>query len=464
MSFLCDLYELEQICGGRLYNTKGDEKIKNIVINDKQVEENSCFATVSGKRFNGSEFLDSAFARGASAAVVSRAEEINQKPCLLVPDVCAALEKAAAHFRMRNIKTMYSVTGSVGKTTVKEMIASILSEMGSVVKTKGNHNNLLGVPLTLLNGEKADIGVIEAGISEMGEMDRLGAILRPDIAVITNVENMHLLSLKDKNGVAREKKKLLDHIRMQGRAVLNYDSELLRGFLRKDVTVLYFSKSSRAAFATMQGVRTYKDRTVFDVCFQTGQTYRDICIPLLGEHNAYNAVCAITAVYGKASENQIRCGLMKYSGTDNRQRVIKCKNGVLFCDAYNAGPVSCAASLDVYKLLCDENNAKKRVIVLGSMLELGDKSIAEHIKLGKKTAEISPDMLICYGSEAREIAYGASKCGMPKNRILCFDSSMREEIKKAVLELFGEGVFVLIKGSRALKMEEIAEYVRDNCK
>lgn len=453
--------ELAKACGGCLFGVDENIVLNNVVINDSEAEENSCFAALCGEHHDGNEYSAFALGAGATAVLTDKKDKAEKHPSILVESVPKALLSAAEYYREKELKTLIAISGSVGKTTVKDLTYSILKERSRVLKTKENRNNLIGAPVTVLENRGAEIAVIEAGISIPGEMDMLGKMLKPDVAVITNIENMHAQTLGSKENTAREKLKLLNYVKNGGRAVLLYDEPLLRNAERGDLNITFVSESDRNADFSLANCVTSAFGTSFDVMQKNEVLYKDIRLSLIGKHNAINALFAIAAAGDKVSEDDIRHGLKNAEMSKMRQKVIKTDEKTILLDTYNAGPRSCKAALDIFSELCKAEKYKKKVIALGSMLELGDLSEREHYLLGSAVARVSPDTLIIYGSEARPLARGAEEGGMRKERIAFFEDDEKEQAKALFENEVKEGAVILLKGSRAMKMEEFVEYERN---
>ena len=453
--------ELAKACGGCLLGVSENTFLNNIVINNKEVEKNSCFAALVGENHDGNEYAALALDAGAMAVLTDKKEQAEKCPSILVESVPKALLMAAEYYREKELETLIAISGSVGKTTVKDLTYSVLKEKSSVLKTKENRNNLIGAPLTVLSNSESEIAVIEAGISIPGEMDKLGKMLKPDVAVITNIENMHAQTLGSKENTAREKLRLLSYVKKGGRVVLLYDEPLLREAEIGDLNVTFVSESDRKADLSLANCVTSAFGTRFDVMQKNEVLYKDIRLSLIGKHNALNALFAIAAAGKMVSEDDIRKGLKNAEMSEMRQKVMKINGKTILLDTYNAGPRSSRAALDIFSELCKEEKHKKKVIAFGSMLELGDISEREHYLLGLAVARVSPDTLIIYGSEARPLAGGAEEGGIPKDSIAFFEDDEKIKAKALFKDETKDGAVILLKGSRAMKMEEFIEYDRN---
>lgn len=446
--------ELAAACGGKMINIENDIVVGNIVVNDKEVKENCCYCAIRGETHDGCDFVPLAIKAGATVILTEKSNWEQNYPLIVVKDAREALLKAAKYYREKEIKRLYAVSGSVGKTTVKDMLHSILSVKESVLKTPENKNNLIGAPLTLLSNRVAETAVIEAGISLKGEMDKLGEMLCPDVAVITNIENMHTETLGNKENIAREKLKLLGYIKPGGRAVLLYDEPLLReAKLGERESILVSADNEKADFCLKNCV-TDASGTIFDVMYKGEILYENLFVPLIGKHNALNALLAVAAVFGKVSEEEIRLGLKKAKISGMRQKMVEINGNKIILDAYNAGPASCRAVLDTFNTIAESEKGKKRIIVFGSMLELGKISETEHYALGKAVAEIDSDVLIVYGSSAKPLARGAKDGGMSEDRTFYFEDGEKNSAIRRFEEESKEPSVILIKGSRRMRMED----------
>jgi len=449
-----NVYEFSRACGGIIFNVDEQIKISKVVINDKKAENNCCYAAIKGALNDGNDFSEFALKNGAKIVLTDDKKKGNAFPRIEVEDVRAALMKGARYYREKELKRVYAVSGSVGKTTVKDMLYSILKNKYKVMKTPENQNNLLGVPLTLLSNADSDTAVIEAGISVAGEMDKLGHMIQPDVAVITNIENMHAETLGSKENTANEKLRLLEYLKKGGKAVLLYDEPFLRSWESDSAQITYVSERNRQANLSLGKCVTSAEGTRFDVMKGDKELLNDVYVPIVGKHNALCALLAIAAAENDVSEAEIRKGLSEVETSNLRQKILKIGECTVLLDAYNAGPKSCAAALDSFDALCRAEREKKKVIAFGSMLELGEISAEEHYKLGYKTAKYAPDKLIIYGDEAENMVFGAEAGGLTKSQIAYFKTD-----KKADAVAFFQSEcectsIALLKGSRAMRMED----------
>ncbi len=441
--------ELAAITGGQLFNCNGDIFVTKIVNNDKLSEKNCAYIAINGENHKGIEFAKSACKNGASLIIC---EDMPKEPLpvLLVSNSREALCDIAAYYRKKERKTVVAITGSVGKTTTKELCHAVLSQRSAVHKTEGNKNNTVGLPLTLLSDNDAKTVVLEAGISEVGEMSVLSRVAAPDIAVITGVGLMHAQTLGTSEITAREKLKILEFASPECTLIAPHDASLLLGRYKNTVTV---STDSDTANYCAKSIAFTENGSFFDIS-KDGRPYIDNAfVPIIGRHGVLDALFAVAVgdMLG-VNQNDIKIGLCRYKCPENRQNIIV-KNGLtVISDCYNFGPESARASLAAFSVLAEKKNVKKTVLMLGSMLELGVDSERLHIELGKELADMHFDALITVGTLAKNIALGALMRGM--NEVYDFSDEERDKAGDKLKELAVCGSGILIKGSRKTKMEE----------
>ena len=443
-------YEIAKTCKGTLFNCPWDICVSKIVNNDAECEENCCFASVGGE-----EYIHSAIKNGASL-IISEQRTVLETPCITVKDVRKALLDIAEYYRLKKFRKVICVTGSAGKTTVKDLIYAALSCGHSVLKTKGNKNNLLGLPLTVLSGGNEDIAVLEAGISEKGEMSRISRVARPDIAVITNIGSMHSAGLGTREEIAAEKLKILECASEDCITVIPFDEPLLIDAVKRRITV---GIGNYQADLSVENIRFLENGSLFDIKKRDSYTIKDIFLPLIGEHFCYDGALAYAAAeLCGASDSEIRQAFSEYKSSFGRQNMIYKDGALIVNDAYNCGPESALASIKAFDNTCNVKGIKRRVAVLGDMLELGKISESMHISLGKAVAFSGIDTLIALGEYSQCVALGAMIGGMDKDRIYTFSNGERTLASRLVKELSTYDTALLFKGSRKMKMEELIPF------
>jgi len=433
-------YQIAEICGGKILGN-AEARIKKVNTDSRTIESGDLFVALKGETFNGNQFAEGAFLKGATVCVVS--ESINPpEGCasVVVEDGGKALLDLASAYRAQMGTKIIAVTGSVGKTTTKEMCACALSGTFSVHKTSGNFNNDIGMPLTLLKLQKEhDAAVIEMGMNHFGEIERLSLCCKPDAALITNIGLSHIENLKTQENILKAKLEILRGLKEGGALILNADDPLL-------------SKVSDERF----NIITYGIKNDCDV---KGEVISQnevmvlgnkITLSVEGEHNLLNA-CAAMAVakaFG-ADLSEAAKGISSYKTDERRQSITKSKKGFyVISDYYNASPQSVEVAL---KTLSAKDGRK--IAVLGDMLELGDYSAESHKKSGIVAAELGIDMLFAYGKDSR-LTYEAAK-----DKIEAYHFDDKEELCEVLESKLSEGDWVLIKGSRGMKMETVYEKI-----
>lgn len=449
--------DIAAACNGRACNCGLADNVGKIVINDKTVEKDCLFVALKGESFDGNSFISSALEKGAKAVLTDKTQTENV-PYILVDDARKALIDMAHFFRLKERKNVVCVTGSVGKTTVKELIASILSTNKTVLKTDGNKNNTVGLPLTLLSDDGTETAVLEMGISEVGEMDALSYASVPDVAVITNIGSMHAESLGTRENIAREKMKCVSCASEGAVTFVPYGEPLLNGIQNKMTVGIDEARADVYA----KNVIFYEDGSSFDVVFlkSNGESceIKNVFVPITGKHGVIDALfaCAVARELG-ASDESITLGIGGYKNDPLRQNIFS-KNGVkVMVDCYNSGPESLCASLEAFARISRSADPRKTVLLLGSMLELGDISASEHIKIGEMIAEMGFTHIVTVGEEAKCFALGALM-GNAKVKTVSFSEDEREAVMEYLSKTDFCGGAVLIKGSRKMKMEEFLPY------
>ncbi len=462
--------QMVEATGGRLvyngpesaYDAFLGTKADSVVLDSRQVRSGGVFVATVGERVDGHSFVASVFEKGAVLAIVQREPEETEQwgSYLVVADTLAALKQIAEAYRKTLTIPVIGITGSVGKTSTKEFIAGVLSEKYNVLKTQGNYNNEIGVPLTLLRiRPEHEAAVIEMGISDFGEMHRLSKMARPDIAVITNIGQCHLENLKDRDGVLRAKTEIFDFMPADGKICLNGDDDKLRTVAAIDGRELRFfgieKDDRKAVYATeVHSKGLWGSNAV--LCSASGESY-PAEVPLPGAHMVLNATAAacVAELLGLTTA-QIREGIKKITAVGGRNHLIRTENYTVIDDCYNANPVSMKAGID---LLCMADTVK--AAILGDMFELGENSDAMHAEVGAYAAEKGIDRIVCVGENSRHM-YEAARDAAKKSTVVYFKT--REELlstlqtdRNAVLR---SGCTVLIKASHGMQFAEVVELLK----
>jgi len=447
------LEEIAVSCGGKTVSN-GEVYITGVERDSRAVKNGDLFIAIKGERVDGHDFVQKAFENGAAAALVEYLPEEVSGNYIVVPHTVKALGEFSAAYKSALNPLTCGVTGSVGKTTVKQFVYAVLSRKFNTCKTEGNFNNEIGLPLSLLSlNSKHTAAVFELGMSARGEIEYLSRISAPDIAVITNIGTSHIEHLGSREEIRNAKMEIVSGLKEGGKLILNGDEPLL-----SDVDgAIYVSLSNEDSQYRLINIRSDENGTLFDLLTPQG-VEKDIRISTFGETLALDAALAF-AVGDAAgiSRNEIRIGLASYEPTGKRQRIRDFKGITFIEDYYNAAPESMRSSIGVLKLTSDRKGGAS-IAVLGDMRELGSHSAELHRHVGKSVFENKIDRLITFGEEAAEIAKGAAELGMPADRITSFkDLKNVSAVSKAILNIARPGDSVLFKASRAVAMERIVE-------
>lgn len=415
---------------GELAAGKTNAPHKNVVIDSHNINKGDVFVAIKGERFDGHDFIAQAVKNGASAVIISnggRNREVHSQEgpaIIVVKDTLKALQDIAAYHRSKFNIPVIGVTGSVGKTTTKDMIASILSQEFNTLKNEENLNNEIGVPLTLLRLKKSHkAAVIEMGMQALGEIDILAKIAKPTIAVITNIGEAHLKYLKTTKNIARAKSEIFNYMSKTGYAVINQDDE-------------YFEHLAAKAKVNGPGILTFGILEKSDI---TPKELEGINLPTPGQHNIYNALAAIAAArILKIGKKSIKKGLEIFTPSGKRMEVINCKNGIkVINDTYNANPQSMAASIEVLSDI-----PGRKIAVLGDMLELGPRSKTYHKKIAMLAKKLGIDIVLLFGDKWPDKSYSDKKILIKKLKTIIKPSDI-----------------ILVKGSRGMRMEDIVSQI-----
>lgn len=452
-----NIKEIINFSKAELIQGSDDLIIEEIVIDSREVKANYLFVAIIGENQDGHQYLEDAVNNGASALIVDRELESDfiadsNVAVLKVNDTTEALQILAHNYRMsfKDLKVI-AVTGSAGKTTTKDLIYSVLSQKYNCLKTEGNYNNHIGLPLTLLRlTDAVEIAVVEMGMSDLGEIDLLSKIAVPDFGVVTNVAAAHLKQLGSLENIAKAKKELIDNLTESDTAVLNYDNFYTKK-MGEELTadLFYFGFESGSDLQALSYCYdSAAELTNFSLSYQNQKF--NFKFNKAGKHNIYNAMAAVLIAFRlNLKTSEIQEGLLKAEFSSLRMEFIKLNNGVeIINDSYNANPLAVKAALDVLI----EKKAERKIAVLASMLELGTSSIEKHQEIGEYAAAKGLDLLITIGQEAAEIAVGAEEI-MDSNKIFSLDNN--NQCIKFLKQEMKNGDLILIKGSRANRLEEI---------
>lgn len=423
--------------------------VKEITIDSRSVTGKECFVAIKGERFDGHDFIPAAVAAGVKVVICN--ENYTPDPALaacfiFVPDTTAFLAELAAIKRSKFRGVVIGITGSNGKTTTKEILKALLSGQYNVHATMANNNNHIGVPLTIFElDNRHDAAVIEMGTNHFGEIEYLAKMVKPDMAVITNIGPSHLEFLIDFDGVFKEKRALFEEvIRSKGTLIVNRDDKYLRTYLKSYKRTVSFG-SKKADVSCSMGEINEDGTQKITIRAKNFKLKADS--PLIGEHNALNIASAVAvALKLGLKKKHIKESIAKLVPAKHRLNFIKAGEATIIDDTYNSNPNSVTAALKVLKAVAGK---KMKVVALGDMFELGDTSESSHRELAGPVMKIKPSMVLLLGKHMKHL-YEELKSDY--DRVFHFDS--REEYGKKIKSLSGKQMFILLKGSRGMKMEE----------
>ncbi len=431
---------------------KDNEKetaIKGVVIDNRNVEQDFLFVPIKGARVDGHSFIKNAFESGAAAVFSEYEPEEPIGPYIIVKNTEKALKELAVYYRSCLSIPIIGIIGSVGKTSTKEMTASVLSQKFSVLKTEGNFNNEIGLPLTLFRiNEDHEVAVVEMGISDFGEMDRLGRMARPTAVIMTNIGQCHLENLKTRDGILKAKTEVFSHLTSPATVILNGDDDKLCTVQKvPGAEVVFYGKTEAAGVRILEteslGLRGVR------VTLETSAGKFTAEIPLPGMHNVYNAAAATAAglMLGMTTE-EIRSGIEKVETIGGRSNFVTASNGAtIIDDCYNANPQSMKASLSVLS-----QAEGRKIAVLGDMGELGSDEKALHYEVGKAVAENGIDLLFYTGELSKEIGRAVKDSGA---KCEVYEFEHKETMIQALKKEIRKEDTVLVKASHFMEYGEV---------
>ena len=429
-----------------------DGKVTNISIDNREVVPGTLFFAIKGERFDGHDFVPQAFASGAVAAVVHKVPQglwKDSPPLLLVEDTRRAFLELGGWYRKR-FESLFvvSVTGSVGKTSTKEMIDTVLRSEFRTLKTEGNLNNEIGLPKTLFRlDQSVQAAVIEMGMSGFGEISRLSRAACGDVGVITNIGISHIEKLGSRENILKAKLELLDGLKPSAPLVLNGDDDLLSGVSFPDRNIIFYGIENPHAAIRAEEIVVDGLQTRFNLCYE-GARY-PAAVPAVGRHHVMNAMAAFAVgILNGMKPERIIEAFARYQPSGMRQKLVDFQGIMVVEDCYNASPDSMDASLGVLEQL---GVIGKRVAVLGDMLELGEFSEQAHRKVGALAAKHKADAVLCFGDASRWIMDEAKKQGVP----VCMRFEAKQDVADWLRRNVSSGDAVLFKASRGMKFEEI---------
>ena len=452
--------EIVEATGGSLLVGNREAHVSNIVIDSRQVNGDSMFIAIVGENTDGHKYIKSAYDLGCRSFMVSRdvdeLEQLLDASVVMVENTEYAMGRLAKYYKSKFDLPVIGITGSVGKTTTRDMVYSVVSNKFKTLKNEKNLNNQFGVPLTIFNLENEhECLVVEMGMSGFGEIDYLADIVRPDVAIISNIGMSHIEHLGSQEGIFRAKMEITNYFSPDECLIVNGDDEYLSR-LRQENDLSYpvftFGKDKKNTIV-LKSVEYSQEDTSFTVSID--EENHDFKIPTLGDHNVYNAMSAIlVGIRMGMSFDEIRTGLMSFESTGDRQKFINTDRYTIINDVYNASPDSMIASLKVLALQKD----KRKVAILGDCLEMGDFEEEGHRRIGLQSVRRT-DVIITQGKAARYIGIEAQEHGFDLSNIYHFDT--KEELIDDLKNILEKGDVILVKASRGMAFEDIVNYLKE---
>lgn len=465
------LVNVAKAVGGVLHTENMPDRIcaetteaAGVTIDSRMMQEGFLFVATRGERVDGHIFIDSVFAAGAMGVICEQAPKMPKGAYILVADSFQALKDMAEFYRNQLDIKVVGITGSVGKTSTKEFVASVLSKKYNTLKTKGNFNNEIGLPLTVLSiHEECQVAVLEMGISDFGEMHRLSKIAKPDVCLLTNIGQCHLENLGTRDGILKAKSEIFDFMQEDGNICLNGDDDKLSTIEEvKGIKPLFFGiGDGNAVYATeYENLGLAGSRAVVHIRLEDKESQFIADIPLPGEHMLYNALAAtiIGALFGLGIE-QIQAGIKDVEPVGGRSHVIQTKRFTLIDDCYNANPISMKAAIDLLAMT-SIGQRKRKVAILGDMFELGTEEMALHSEVGAYVTKKNIDVMICIGNLCKSMYEGAKSITDSSLELHYFKE--KEAFFTQIDGLLQDGDIVLIKASHGMHFEEIINKLEDS--
>lgn len=455
------LENIAKVCDGKLYanDTVINKEISSITTDSRNIEKDCMFVAIKGERVDGNKFVVKSYEDGALVCLSEDKQDKNGievpagKGYIVVKSCYQALKDIAEYYREVMDTKIIGITGSVGKTSTKEMLAAVMSEKYNTLKTQGNFNNEVGVPLTLFRlREEHELAIVEMGISDFGEMTRLGKIVKPDACVITNIGQCHLENLGDRDGVLKAKTEIFDFIKKGGKAFLNGDDDKLSTVREVNgSTPVFFGFDSKNDIYAKDIVSNGLLGTAFTAVTPSGEIKLKVNVP--GYHMVSNALAAVAiGLELGLSEKQIAAGVAAFKPVAGHSSIVKTDKFTIMDDCYNANPVSTKAGLDVLSQ-ADE----RTVAILGDMFELGTDEKKLHFEVGEYAVNKNIDCIICVGELAKEYYNGAMSTGKTEN-LYYFET--RDNAIESLKDILKESDAILVKASHGMKFEKIVEVLK----
>lgn len=441
------VYEIVEATRGILVSGNKDDEINFFSQDSRQMTNGGMYIPLKGERFDGHNFIESAFQTGAQAIISEKDVNYEDKIVIKVKDTHQALKDMASYLRNHRPVKVVGVTGSVGKTSTRDMVYSVVKQKYKTLKTEGNYNNEIGLPLTILRYHDEEVLVLEMGMNHLQEMSRLSMIARPDIACITNVGTAHIGELGSRENILKAKLEIINGMKEGSTLIINQDNDMLQTVELPHLNVVRVGKDKEASIQASHIVLE-ETKSSFEVEYQGKKEI--IEVPVQGEHNISNALIAIAVgIELNISLEDIKKGIQEFKLTKNRMDILEKNHKTVIDGTYNASVDSMKSSIDVLA-----NYKKRKVAILADMLELGDYSQQLHEEVGSYVASKGIDILVCVGKEAK---YIYQKARESMKDVYYFESN--QEVIARLDELLKEDDVILVKGSHSMNLKEVVEKI-----
>ena len=441
--------EIVLATGGTLLWGNEETSVSSVCTDNRRVTPDSLFIPLIGERFDAHNFIESALSAGASVTLTAKADKVQSswgKAAILVDDTRHALGAVSAYYRKKFSLPLVAITGSVGKTTVKELTYAALSTEKNTLKTDGNFNNEIGLPLTLFRLEDHhEAAIIEMGMSGFGEIDALASMATPNIGILTNIGMSHIEKLGSQENIYKAKSELFAHIKEGGIVIINGDDPILAAHKNEIKHKVISCGTSPKHDLYAENITSTPNGVTFTAVWKGEKTTINLRFP--GEHNVVNALlaCAAAVCLGISMETVAK-GLSAYAPDNQRMQLIDADGITIINDCYNAAPASVSAAI---RVLCARQGRK--IAVLGDIKELGEFSESAHRAIGKEAAESGIDAVFAFGENAKWIAESAGSIARHYDDIDALNTDLSAFIKA--------GDTILVKASRAMKLERVTNFL-----
>ena len=449
--------DIINVCNGKLIFGNENEKCENFSKDTRTIKENDIYVGIKGENFDGNTLYEEALNKGAKACILQGINiddniknKYKDKSIIMVEDTIKALQEIAKYKRSKYNIPVIAITGSVGKTSTKDIIASVVREQYNVLKTQGNLNNHIGVPLTILGLKDHEALVVEMGMNNLGEISVLSKIANPDIAVITNVGTSHIGNLGSRENILKAKLEILDGLKENGTLIINNDNDMLHNWNKtnNNVKVITYGIENKSNYNACK-IKSYENSSKF--CIEINSEYsEEIEVPVGGTHFIYNALSAVAV--GEQLNipfNKIKQGIEKFELTKSRMELLKIDDNVTIVnDCYNANYDSMKAAIEYLS----KTKSKRKIAILGDMLELGEFSYELHKKVGEEIIKNKIDVLVTVGEMGKVISDTAKK-----GNVTVYHCENNDRAIEKTKEIIKSEDIILVKASNGMKFKNIVD-------